>query len=114
VWSSRREIAWGGEWPRNAAVATDDARAQGWQLGNPSALIDSVSRNARVRQTRRSLSIPEGSVFVLGDNRDNSRDSRHWGFVPLGDVLGRARTIYFSWDARAGRVRWDRIGRAVP
>jgi signal peptidase I len=56
------------------------------------------------------LHVPENSLFVLGDNREYSADSRLWGFVPRANVLGKAAVIYFSWDAEARRVRWDRLG----
>jgi signal peptidase I len=54
--------------------------------------------------------VPPASYFVLGDFRDNSRDSRFWGFVPKTDLLGRATVVYWSWDAESGSVRWSRIG----
>ena len=54
--------------------------------------------------------VPSGKYFVLGDNREESWDSRFWGFVPRADILGKASVIYFSWDAKARRVRWHRIG----
>lgn len=58
--------------------------------------------------------IPKDSLFVLGDNRNNSDDSRFWGFVPLHAVVGKAFDIYFSWNSRAenvwDKVRWSRIG----
>jgi signal peptidase I len=61
--------------------------------------------------------VPSGSLFVMGDNRDNSEDSRYWGFVPLDDVLGKAFIMYWSWDWRASslvsKVRWERIGRLI-
>ena len=52
-------------------------------------------------------------LFVLGDHRDDSSDSRTWGFVPVGHLIGRAALVYLSWDAAARRVRWDRVGMPV-
>jgi signal peptidase I len=56
------------------------------------------------------VKVPEGSLFVMGDNRDESYDSRFWGFVDLKDVLGKALIIYWSWNQEEYGVRWGRIG----
>jgi signal peptidase I len=61
--------------------------------------------------------VPPNALFVMGDNRNNSEDSRYWGFVPLDDVLGKAFVMYWSWDWRASslvsKVRWQRIGSLI-
>ncbi|MCX5837789.1 MAG: signal peptidase I [Deltaproteobacteria bacterium] len=54
--------------------------------------------------------VPEDSLFVMGDNRDESYDSRFWGFVPMKEVLGKALIIYWSWNHDDPGVRWKRIG----
>jgi len=56
------------------------------------------------------VTVPESSLFVMGDNRDNSHDSRFWGFVDLDEVKGKAFIIYWSWNKEQFGVRWDRIG----
>jgi len=57
--------------------------------------------------------VGENSIFCLGDNRDNSHDSRFWGDVPLGNVKGRAVMIYWSYEARAEDAEWSGAGHRI-
>ncbi len=61
--------------------------------------------------------VPKDSLFVMGDNRDNSEDGRFWGFLNVNAVLGKAFIIYFSWNSTAENlsdiIRWSRIGKLI-
>jgi signal peptidase I len=55
------------------------------------------------------FTVPPGQLFMMGDNRDNSNDSRYWGPLPMDLVKGRAMFLYWSWDSENGWPRWNRL-----
>ncbi len=57
--------------------------------------------------------VGEGEYFVMGDNRDNSNDSRYWGTVPEDNLVGKAFRIWMNWDSANGGIDWDRIGMKI-
>lgn len=61
----------------------------------------------------REVTVPEGNFFVIGDNRNNSADSREWGFVPFENLKGKAMFIWLSLDTDDKRVRWERFGKWI-
>jgi len=95
--------------------------AFGWQRD---FLLDSSRDDRRryhpTRDNWGPLVVPDGSYFTLGDNRDNSLDSRYWGFVDAAAVKGRPMLVYFSYDREAHDalpwltdIRWRRLGSVV-
>jgi len=57
--------------------------------------------------------VEKDHFYMIGDNRDNSNDSRFWGSVPYSLIIGKPWLIYFSWDNDTKKVRWDRVGTFV-
>lgn len=59
------------------------------------------------------ITVPEGNYFMMGDNRDDSADSRYWGFVRDDYLRGKAMLVWMSWNGKTDSVRWSRIGRFI-
>ncbi len=65
------------------------------------------------RDSMDEVVVPPGKYFVMGDNRDDSYDSRFWGFVNQNKILGKAVLIYWSWNGVSKSVRFDRLGSRI-
>jgi signal peptidase I len=84
-----------------------DGRPSGTHDQEPGEIVV-TKQNAGACELQMHYVVPKDHVFVLGDNRSNSNDSRYWGSVPVAQIKGKALGIWFS-DGHVG-VRWDRLG----
>ncbi|MBU1040343.1 MAG: signal peptidase I [Proteobacteria bacterium] len=100
----------------------DDIEESPLPEGHPEVTVDpkayfdhceDVSTECRSkRDWMPKITVPEGKYFCMGDNRDESFDSRFWGFVDRSAIKGKALVIYWSWTGPSN-VRWERIGRML-
>ena len=108
----KRVVALGGE---TVLIRDKQLLIDGKLQSEPYAFYDDPNiLSATPRDNFGPVTVPSGSFFVLGDNRDHSYDGRFWGFVEQGAIKGIVKGIYWSWDGYRQAVRWDRIGTRMP
>lgn len=109
----KRVVAVGGD---TVEVRNKHVYVNGEEVQDPHAHFTdsrSMPENLYPRDNLKPFAVPQDHIFVMGDNRDQSYDSRYWGAVPLEDVRGKAFLIYWSWKESGLGVRWGRLGDVV-
>ncbi len=107
----KRVVAVGGD---TVEIRHKQVYVNGIKFDLPQAAFADANREIPgLRDNYGPATVPPNKLFVMGDNRDRSHDSRFWGFVDLDEVKGKAFLIYWSWDGADRWVRWERIGSLI-
>ena len=105
----KRCVATGGE---TVEIKNKRVSVNGTVLSEPYAIHTDPSvkpAGYEYRDNYGPYAVPQSDLFMMGDNRDNSNDSRYWGPLEMDLVKGRAMFLYWSWDGERNWPRWNRI-----
>lgn len=109
----KRVIGVGGD---KIEVRSKRVYVNGIPLDEPYTIHNDLTSEGSPRDNFGPFTVPRGSFFVMGDNRDQSYDSRFWGVVDMDEIKGKAFIMYWSWDNEANllnQVRWSRLGKLI-
>ena len=104
----KRIVAVGGE---EVLIKGRQVFVNGRPASEPFAIFSDL--NPHSQSAYGPVTVPADSYFVMGDNRDNSQDSRYWGFLKGEKIRGKAFMIYWSWDGEKHWLRWRRLGKII-
>lgn len=94
-----------------------DITGQSWEVNHFEEKLDNIDHSIYTHPgegiSMEEVIVPPGQYFAMGDNRDNSEDSRVWGFVPEDLILGKATYIWLSLDLKNKDIRWRRMGQKI-
>jgi signal peptidase I len=96
----------------------NDGHAPSWSVQLFKENLDGHNHEIFIIPTQKAYNlediiVPPHMYFMMGDNRDNSEDSRYWGFVPEHDIVGKAMRVALSWDSEKHWFRWNRFAMKI-